>query len=64
MAIRHILYCYRPGARADEGLRLACRLALRENASMSVGIDPQDTFLVEQSDEFRSMIVELDRSSS
>jgi hypothetical protein len=33
-------------------------------ASMSVGINPQDTFLVEQSDEFRSMIVELDRSSS
>jgi hypothetical protein len=32
-------------------------------ASMSVGLAPQDTFLVEQSDEFRSMIVELDRSS-
>jgi hypothetical protein len=32
-------------------------------ASMSVGMDAQDTFLVDQSDEFRSMIVELDRSS-
>jgi hypothetical protein len=32
-------------------------------ASMSVGLEPQDTFLVEQSDEFRSMIVEMDRSS-
>jgi hypothetical protein len=32
-------------------------------ASMSVGHSPQDTFLVEQSDEFRSMIVEMDRSS-
>lgn len=32
-------------------------------ASMSVGMDAQDTYLVDQSDEFRSMIVELDRSS-
>ena len=32
-------------------------------ASMSVGADAADTFLVDQSDEFRSMIVELDRSS-
>jgi hypothetical protein len=32
-------------------------------ASMSVGHSPQDTFLVEQSDEFRSMIVEMDRTS-
>jgi hypothetical protein len=32
-------------------------------ASMSVGVDAQDTYLVDQSDEFRSMIVELDRSS-
>jgi hypothetical protein len=33
------------------------------SASMSVGVDAADTYLVEQSDEFRSMIVELDRSS-
>jgi hypothetical protein len=32
-------------------------------ASMSVGLGPEDTFLVDQSDEFRSMIVEMDRSS-
>jgi hypothetical protein len=32
-------------------------------ASMSVGVDSADTYLVDQSDEFRSMIVELDRSS-
>lgn len=32
-------------------------------ASMSVGLDADDTYLVDQSDEFRSMIVELDRSS-
>ena len=32
-------------------------------ASMSVGIGPDDTYLVDQSDEFRSMIVELDHSS-
>lgn len=31
-------------------------------ASMSVGIADEDTFLVEQSDEFRSMVVELQRS--
>jgi hypothetical protein len=33
------------------------------SASMSVGVDAADTYVVEQSDEFRSMIVELDRSS-
>ena len=38
MAHRHILYCYRPGTRADEALRLACRLASREDAALSVGI--------------------------
>jgi hypothetical protein len=32
-------------------------------ASMSVGVNPDDTYLVDQSDEFRSMIVELDRSN-
>jgi hypothetical protein len=32
-------------------------------ASMSVGADAEDTFLVEQSDEFRSIVAELDRSS-
>ena len=32
-------------------------------ASMSVGAEAEDTYLVDQSDEFRSMIVELDRSS-
>lgn len=32
-------------------------------ASMSVGMDEQDTYLVDHSDEFRSMIVEMDRSS-
>ena len=32
-------------------------------ASMSVGAEAADTYLVDQSDEFRSMIVELDRSS-
>ena len=32
-------------------------------ASMSVGLSPQDTFLVDPSVEFRSMIVEMDRSS-
>lgn len=31
-------------------------------ASMSIGTDEVDTFLVEPSDEFRSMVVELDRS--
>jgi hypothetical protein len=36
---------------ADEKLR----------ASMSVGIEEIDTYLVEQSDEFRSMVVELER---
>jgi len=38
MAIRHILYCYRPGAHADAALRLACRLAVHEEARLSVGI--------------------------
>ncbi|HEX6655446.1 MAG TPA: hypothetical protein VF153_04460 [Candidatus Limnocylindria bacterium] len=33
-------------------------------ASMSLGMEADDTYLVEQSGEFRSMIVELDRSSS
>ena len=33
------------------------------SGSMSVGMDEADTFLVDTSDEFRSMIVELDRSS-
>jgi len=32
-------------------------------ASMSVGMNADDTYLVDQSDEFRSMIVELDHSS-
>ena len=32
-------------------------------ASMSVGQDADDTYLVDQSDEFRSIVVELDRSS-
>lgn len=32
-------------------------------ASMSVGAEADDTYLVDQSDEFRSMIVELDRTS-
>jgi hypothetical protein len=31
-------------------------------ASMSVGIEEEDTYLVEQSDEFRSVVVELERS--
>lgn len=31
-------------------------------ASMSVGVEDEDTFLVEPSDEFRSVVVELDRS--
>jgi hypothetical protein len=32
-------------------------------ASMSVGIDAKETFLVDQSDEFRSIVVEMDSSS-
>jgi hypothetical protein len=32
-------------------------------ASMGVGVEEEDTFLVDTTDEFRSMIVELDRSS-
>ena len=32
------------------------------SASMSVGMRAEDTFLVDQSGEFRSLIVELDRS--
>jgi uncharacterized protein (DUF2461 family) len=31
-------------------------------ASMSVGVEEDDTFLVEQSDEFRSIVVEMERS--
>lgn len=31
-------------------------------ASMSVGSDEADTFLVDQSDEYRSIVAELDRS--
>jgi len=31
-------------------------------ASMSVGMEEQDTYLVEQSDEFRSIVAELERS--
>ena len=31
-------------------------------ASMSVGVEEEDTYLVEQSEEFRSMIVEMERS--
>lgn len=31
-------------------------------ASMSVGVEEADTFLVEQTDEFRSIIAEMDRS--
>jgi hypothetical protein len=32
-------------------------------ASMSVGMEDEDNYLVEQSEEFRSMIVEMERSS-
>jgi hypothetical protein len=31
-------------------------------ASMSVGMEEEDTFLVDQSDEYRSVVVELERS--
>lgn len=31
-------------------------------ASMSVGVEEQDTFLVDQSEEFRSIVVEMERS--
>ena len=31
-------------------------------ASMSVGMEDEDTYLVEPSDEFRSIVVELERS--
>jgi hypothetical protein len=31
-------------------------------ASMSVGVEEEDTFLVEQSEEFRSIVAELERS--
>jgi hypothetical protein len=31
-------------------------------ASMSVGMEEEDTFLVEQSDEFRSIVAEMERS--
>jgi hypothetical protein len=33
-------------------------------ASMSVGMEADDTYLVEQSGDFRSMIVEMDRSAT
>jgi hypothetical protein len=33
----------------------------RLSAAMSVGVEDEDTFLVEQSDEFRSIVVELDK---
>jgi hypothetical protein len=29
---------------------------------MSVGMEPEDTYLVERSDEFRSIVAELERS--
>ena len=31
-------------------------------ASMSVGVEEEDTYLVDQSDEFRSIVAELERS--
>ena len=31
-------------------------------ASMSVGVEDEDTYLVEQSGEFRSIVVEMERS--
>ncbi len=31
-------------------------------ASMSAGVEEEDTFLVEQSEEFRSIVVEMERS--
>ena len=31
-------------------------------ASMSVGVEEEDTYLVEQSEEFRSIVVEMERS--
>jgi hypothetical protein len=31
-------------------------------ASMSVGVEDEDTYLVEPSDEYRSMVVEMERS--
>jgi hypothetical protein len=31
-------------------------------ASMSVGVEDEDNYLVEQSDEFRSIVVEMERS--
>ena len=36
----------------------------RLRASMSVGMEPDDTYLVEQSDEFRTIVAELERSTS
>ena len=32
-------------------------------ASMSVGVEDDDTFVIDHSDDYRSMVVELDRSS-
>ena len=34
----------------------------RLRASMSVGVEDEDNYLVEQSDEFRSIVAELERS--
>ena len=44
----------------SHGFRYASDEKLR--ASMSVGMEEEDTFLVEQSDEFRSIVAELERS--
>jgi hypothetical protein len=44
----------------SHGFRYASDENLR--ASMSVGMEEEDTFLVEQSDEFRSIVAELERS--
>lgn len=35
----------------------------RLQASMSVGVEEEDTYLVDQSDEFRSIVVEMERPS-
>jgi len=44
----------------SHGFRFASDETLR--ASMSVGMEPEDTHLVEVSDEFRSIVAELERS--
>ena len=47
---------------------IVVRFALLDNpyywamAAMAVGVEEEDTFLVEQSDEFRSIVVEMERS--